>query len=54
MQPTPEQIAMVHADVATWHPDKLDTWNERAAILQFDAGHSREQAELLAWGELVG
>lgn len=35
-------------------PDRLEAYEERAAILEFDAGLSREEAEQRAWKEVVG
>ncbi len=36
-------------DISDW----LDHYNERAAILQYDAGHTREAAEFLAKDEII-
>jgi hypothetical protein len=33
--------------------DLLETFEERAAILEYDGGLSREEAEALAWQELM-
>jgi len=32
--------------------DKRDRFEERAAILEYDAGYSRKEAERLAWDEV--
>ena len=31
-----------------------EDFDERAGILEFDAGHSRREAERIAWGIVVG
>ncbi|MBP2227192.1 hypothetical protein J2847_000459 [Azospirillum agricola] len=35
-------------------PDRLDEFEERAAILQFDAHLSRSEAERRAWADVFG
>ena len=35
-------------------PDRLDDFEERAAILEFDAHLSRSEAERRAWAEVFG
>lgn len=35
------------ADWNDWHIDQLDAWEERAAIIEFDGGFHREEAERL-------
>ena len=35
------------ADWNDWHVDQLDAWEERAAIIEFDGGFHREEAERL-------
>lgn len=37
--------------VAALDDDAREFYEERAGILEFDGGHSRCQAERLAWGE---
>ncbi len=37
----------------TLTPDQRDDYEERAAILQYDAGYKRGTAELLAWKEVM-
>ena len=32
----------------------LEDWHERAATMQYDAGMSREAAEMLAWRDVMG
>ena len=34
--------------------DLLEEWEERASIIQFDGGVSREEAERLAWQCVLG
>ena len=36
---------------ATYEPFDREAWEERAAIVEFDGGLSREEAEALAWEE---
>jgi hypothetical protein len=38
--------------VASWPEDKRDTWAERAAVLEYDAGLLRAEAERAAFEEL--
>ncbi len=40
---------MTDWDIADW----LDHYNERVAILQYEAGHTREAAEFLAKDEII-
>ncbi|WP_167543363.1 hypothetical protein [Azospirillum thiophilum] len=35
-------------------PDRLDDFEERAAILEFDAHLSRAKAERIAWADVFG
>jgi hypothetical protein len=37
------------ADVATWPADWRDNFEERAAIMEFDGGLTRAEAEVSAW-----
>ncbi|MCK8787742.1 hypothetical protein M0638_25605 [Roseomonas sp. NAR14] len=34
--------------------NRRDAYEERAAILEYDAGLTREEAERLAWDEVMG
>jgi hypothetical protein len=36
-------------EIASWPEDKRDAYEERAAILEYDAGFSRDEAEWLAY-----
>lgn len=42
------------ADVLTWPEASRDSWDERAAIIEFEAGYGRYQAERLAYAEVTG
>lgn len=44
----PENIDTAH------EVDLLDSYEERAAILEYDGGFSRHEAEALAWKEVFG
>jgi hypothetical protein len=35
-------------------PEWRVEWEERAAVLEYDGGHSREHAEALALSEIIG
>lgn len=39
---------IVDAEVRKLSANHLESWQERAAILEFDGGHARELAEALA------
>ncbi len=36
-------------EISNWPLPMIDAWNERAAILEFDAGMTREAAERAAY-----
>ena len=40
--------------VAAWTDERRFAWSERAAIIEFDGGHAREDAERLAFEQIVG
>jgi len=42
----------VRAQVAKWQPEQQMAWSERAAILEYDAGYDRPEAEVRAYWEL--
>lgn len=44
-------LAVIHARVAGWPEDWRDAWEERAAIIEYDAGETREEAERRAYAE---
>jgi hypothetical protein len=46
--------AKIRAAVKQWPHDKRMEWEERAAIMEFDGGLSRERAEKLAYARLMG
>ena len=39
--------------IKDWTEAKRDEFEERAAILEFDAGHKRGNAELLAYQQIM-
>ena len=41
-------------DDETYESDLLDAYEERAAIMQYDGGLPRHEAEALAWKEVFG
>lgn len=49
-----ELVAMLSANAATpaTPDDPLERFEERAAILEFDAGFTRAEAEAMAWAEV--
>jgi hypothetical protein len=52
MAMTPEATAAAHANamrvVAKWSEERRVDWSERAAILEYERGNSRQHAELIA------
>ena len=40
------------AVLATLHDEKLDAYEERAAIMEYDGGMTRKEAERRAWDEI--
>ncbi len=44
---------MTPLDLDQLTPDELDAWQERAAIMQYDAGMTREQAEAAALADVL-
>ena len=44
--------AKIRAAVKQWPHDKRMEWEERAAIMEYDGGLSRERAEKLAYARL--
>ncbi len=46
--------AEIRATVKQWPYDKRMEWEERAAIMEYDGGLSRERAEKLAYARLMG
>lgn len=40
-------------EIASWPEDKRDAYEERAAILEYDAGFSRDEAEWLAYQDVT-
>jgi hypothetical protein len=42
------EVGRLPAAPEDWPADDLEWFEERAAILEYDAGYSRDQAELLA------
>ena len=54
--PAPDRSASVKLFmpvVETWPPDTRDLWEERAAVLEFDWGMSRDEAELEAFNRIT-
>lgn len=47
------QASQLHSELLGWTPLQIDFFEERAAILEYDAGLPREFAEFVASG-LVG
>jgi hypothetical protein len=41
-------------EIASWPEAKRDAYEERSAILEYDAGFSRDEAEWLAYHDMVG
>lgn len=48
------QTEMLLNAIGTWPDAKKDEFYERAAILEFDAGRTRQNAELLAYQQMMG
>lgn len=44
-----EALQRARQEINTWPQERIDEWHERAAIMQYDGGLSRENADLLAW-----
>jgi hypothetical protein len=44
-------LAAIHARVSAWPEDWRDAWEERAAIMEYDGGETREEAERRAYAE---
>jgi hypothetical protein len=42
-------LSVIHDRVACWPEHLRDAWEERAAIIEFDAGETRETAERQAY-----
>jgi hypothetical protein len=53
MSMSPEALAKSHANalrtVAKWDEERQVDWSERAAILEYERGNSRQESELLAY-----
>jgi hypothetical protein len=43
-----KRVGDLPADRSLWSEDVLEAYEERAAIVEYDAGHDRETAELMA------
>lgn len=57
MAMSPEALAKAHAGalrtIATWSDERRVDWEEWAAILEYERGNTRQDAELIAyWHEL--
>lgn len=44
-------LAVIHTRVSAWPEDWRDAWEERAAIIEYEAGETREEAERRAYAE---
>jgi hypothetical protein len=44
-------LSAIHDRVSSWPEDWRDAWAERAAIIEYDAGETREEAERRAYAE---
>ncbi len=49
MKAAPSPADQVRTAVEQWPEDWRDAWAERAAIIEFDAGESRDKAEFTAY-----
>jgi hypothetical protein len=57
MSMSPGALAKAHAGalrvIAKWDEDRRTAWSELAAILEYERGNSRQDAELLAFWQFL-
>jgi hypothetical protein len=57
MSMSPEALALAHKNalrtIAKWDEERQVDWSERAAILEYERGNSRQDAELLAFWQFL-
>lgn len=57
MSMSPEALAKSHANalrtIAKWDEERQMDWSERAAILEYERGNSRQDSELLAYWQFL-
>lgn len=54
---SPEALALAlqnaHRTIAKWSEERQTDWEERAAILEYERGNSRQDSELLAYWQFL-